>query len=102
MLSFRNALLHPQQPGDRLVEVKHAARFIRHQHAVLNGVKQRLKERTLAREPLNHRLQSLLVEPPDAPENLVEKTGFGRSHDVSVAGMRRARERLARMFHRPK
>ena len=70
--------LQAEQPGHRLVEVKDAPGFIHHQHAVFDGVEQGFQEAALARQPLDDGLQAFLVEPADAAEDLVEKTGFGR------------------------
>jgi hypothetical protein len=45
--------------------------FIHDENAVLNGVKQRLKKTPFAREPLDDRLQTFGIEPPNAAKHLV-------------------------------
>ena len=68
------------QPRDGLVEINHAPVFVHDQHAVLNRVEQRFKKTAFAREPLDDRLQTFRVQPPNAAKHFVEKTGFGCSH----------------------
>ena len=72
--------LQTDEPRDGLIEINHAPLFVRHQHAVLNGVEQRFEKTAFAREPLDDGLQPFRVQPPDAAKHFVEKTGFGRSH----------------------
>ena len=75
-----DAGLQADQPRHGLVEINDAALLIHHQHAVFNRVEQRFEKAALAREPLDDRLQTLRVQPPDAAKHFVEKTGFGRCH----------------------
>ena len=77
-LPFRRRMLQAQQTRDGLVEIDNAPRFIDDQHAVLDRVEQRLEQRALASQPLDHSLKALRVEAPKAAEDFVEKTGFGR------------------------
>ena len=72
--------LQTDEPRDRLVEIKHAALLVHHQHAILNGVEQGFEKTPLPGNPLDDRLQSFRVQPPDAAKHFVEKTGFNRSH----------------------
>ena len=37
---------------------------------------ERFEKGAFARQPLNDRLQTFRVQPPDAAQNLVKKTGF--------------------------
>src|SRR5258706_6866387 len=75
-----HARLQADQARDGLIEVNDAPPLIRHQHAVLDRVEQRLQQTALACEPLDDRLQPFRVQPPDAAKDFVEKTGFGCSH----------------------
>ena len=79
VLAF-DSRLQAQQARDRLVEVKDPALLIHDEHAIFNGVEQRLKKTAFPCQPLDHRLQTLGVQPSDAAKHFVEKTGFGPSH----------------------
>ena len=90
--------LQAEQPGHGLVEIKNAPGFIHHQHAVFDGVEQRFEKAALARQPLHDGLQAFRVEPPDAAENLVEKTGFGRRHAMRAeGGLQKVERRMRRL-----
>ena len=84
-----SAGLHAQQPGDSLVEVNDTPQFIHHQNTVFNGVEQGFQKAAFARQTLHDRLQTFLVQATDAPENLVEKTGFGSRHVQNQLRLRR-------------
>ena len=68
--------LEAKKPRDGLVEVENMPGFIDDQHAVLDGVEEGFEKTALSRQALDDRLQSFGVDAPDAPENLVEETGF--------------------------
>ena len=75
-----HARLQADQPRHRLVEVEHPTLFIHHQHAILDRIEQRLQKTPLARQPVHHRLQPFRIQPRDAAQHFVEKTGFGGGH----------------------
>ena len=77
---FLVAGLQTDEPRDGLVEINHASVFVHDQHAVFNRVEQRFEKTAFAREPLDDRLQTFRVQPPDAAKHFVEKTGFCCSH----------------------
>ena len=79
-LSFGALGDQTEQAGDRLIAVGHTPLGIDDQHAVLDGVEERLEEVALSRQSLDHLLQVRRVEASEASEDLVEKTGFGRRH----------------------
>ena len=65
---------------DGLVEINHAPLLVRHQHAVLNRIEQGFEKTAFAREPLDDGLQPFGIQPPDAAQHFVEKTGFACGH----------------------
>ena len=78
------ARLQTDQARDGLVEINDAALLVHHQHAVLNRVEQRFEKTAFARQPLDDRLQTFRVQPPDAAKHFVEKTGFGHRHCMNA------------------
>ena len=83
-LSFGALGDQTEQAGDRLIAVGHTPLGIDDQHAVLDGVEERLEEVALSRQSLDHLLQVRRVEASEASEDLVEKTGFGRRHGLGT------------------
>jgi len=79
-LQILRVRLQPDEPRNGLVKIKHAAIFIRDQHAVLNRVEKCFEKTAFAREPLDDGLQPFRVQPSDTAKHFVEKTGFGCSH----------------------
>ncbi len=79
VLSFHTGL-QTNQARYGLVEINDAALLIHHQHAVFNRVEQCFEEAALASKPLDDRLQTFRVQPPDTAKHFVEKTGFRRWH----------------------
>jgi hypothetical protein len=51
------------------------------QHALLQGVENRVEQRALAGQPLHERPQAGIVEPVEAVEHLVERTGLLGGHE---------------------
>ena len=72
--------LQTDEPGDGLIEIDDPPLFIRHQHPVLDGVKQGFEKAAFAGQPLDHGLQTFCVQPADAAKHFIKKTGFGRGH----------------------
>ena len=60
-----------------LVEVEDPSGFIDHEDPVLDGVEEHLQERPLPRQPLQHGLHALRVQPPDPAEDAVKEAGLG-------------------------
>lgn len=75
-----HAGLQTNQARHSLIEVNDAPLFIHYQHAVFNCVEQRFEKAAFAREPLDDRLQAFCVQPSDAAQHFIEKTGFRRCH----------------------
>ena len=80
--------LQAKEAGDGLVVVENAAGLIHDQHAVFDGVEERLEEAPFARQALHDGLQPGLVQPPDAGQHLVEETGLAchANGDPGAAG----------------
>ena len=53
---------------------------IEHQHAILNGVKKRLKKITLPRQPSHHGLQPIRIELINAAGDAIKKAGAFGGH----------------------
>jgi hypothetical protein len=78
-----HVVLQTEEPGNGLIEIKDAPLFIHHEHTVLNGIEERFQESPFSGQSLHHALQPLRVEPADASQNLVNKTGL-RSHGENL------------------
>ena len=57
---------------------------VQHEHAVLNGIKQRLEKITLPCQTSHHGLQPLRIELINAAGNTIEKTGAFSRHVLLV------------------
>ena len=77
--------LQAEEARYRLVEVEDAPGLIHDQDAVLDGVEERFEESPFARQALHDRLQTGLVQPPDARQHLFEETCFA-SHVTNKPG----------------
>src|SRR5262245_4159870 len=66
-----NVGLQTQQSRGGLVEIDDSSRFVDYQNSVLDGVKQRLKKISLARQPLNDCLKPLCIQPPYAAKHFI-------------------------------
>ena len=79
-LSLGILRLQPEQICDRQIEIDDTSLLIDHEHSVLDRVEQGLQKASFARQALNDGLQTFRIEPANAPEDLVEKAGFGGGH----------------------
>ena len=77
VLGFRR---QAENPRYGLIEIDYASGFIRHEHAVFDGIEQRFEKAPLPRQPLHDGLEPFGVQSPNATEHFIKKTGFGSGH----------------------
>jgi hypothetical protein len=70
--------LQAHQPRDGLIEVKYPPMLIHDQDAIFDGIEQGFEETPFAREAAHDSLETLRIEPPDAAQDFIKETGFGR------------------------
>jgi hypothetical protein len=80
VLSFRRLRRQSEQLNHRLVVVNDPPVLINDQNTIFDRIKKCLEKRSLPRQALNDRLQTVRIKTSDSAENLVEKAGFRGRH----------------------
>src|SRR5437763_772847 len=68
--------MRSKEAGNRLVEIQNRAAFIEYQDTVFNGIEECFQETSLPGQTLDDRLDTFGIQPADAAEDFIEKTGF--------------------------
>ena len=87
--------MQADQLRHRLVEINNPPVLIHHQHAVLNGIEQRLEKTSFARQPLDTVCKPSVSSRPMRPRTLSRKLDFVAIYNVFSAP---ARQNLRRFY----